>query len=540
MRTRVELTATPPAQMLTLEHAFQARDISALLVKITAGRFPEPPLSFDRAVREAVHAMLQTRPERRWSCYETLVSPVFRPHLAKYARGARQDLLDALRRHAPRPDRHPMVPQPDQPAESAAGAPLLQPTTEGPKRAKTDPILPQPRPRHLPVPPLPPVRPRRLSEPQAQAPQTCCAATPEPASPEAAQAVASPERTAKAIEEDNHASLHRALLFEAPPSPQPVLLAVPRPLGGGHGAVLAVPRSDGEEAVKDKDPPPVLIMHCQSRNLPRPSPRRHGRRAWFSSPQRPDRNDDGIAHPAFAAPCVSIVTGPPAPTQTAPEQAPSTTPQLATDAGSAVDDEAELHSPGMLGDGGDGDGANNNSAHCWVLVSVALDGSEEGRVVDHEMHLLESCPVAATSPSQVSMLEPTDSFGAKTGASQDGPGAAGEAHPNTDEAAGCAAGEQPGVQVTSKFLLAGATLKLGATTNATPFSRLEALRSFLEARLGDDLCVQVYQHIEDLVGDKDVDATLSSLRLALGPEHGVYLPLVLQLVHAERYHAHQL
>lgn len=76
-------------ELLTLRHAFQAKSINALAVKIIAGHYPPPPASYDVAVHELVRGFLQYEPHQRLTAAQALTLPVLQRHVAKYARGLR-------------------------------------------------------------------------------------------------------------------------------------------------------------------------------------------------------------------------------------------------------------------------------------------------------------------------------------------------------------------------------------------------------------------------------------------------------------------
>lgn len=82
--------------MLTLQHAFDACNISLLLIRINAGHYPSPSSSYDVRLRAYLRKLLTTNPTLRWSCEEMLVTDLFRPYVARYARAARPELLSKL------------------------------------------------------------------------------------------------------------------------------------------------------------------------------------------------------------------------------------------------------------------------------------------------------------------------------------------------------------------------------------------------------------------------------------------------------------
>ena len=82
--------------MLTLQHAFDACNISVLLIRINAGHYPSPSSSYDVRLRAYLRKLLTTNPTLRWSCDEVLMTDLFRPYVARYARAARPELLHKL------------------------------------------------------------------------------------------------------------------------------------------------------------------------------------------------------------------------------------------------------------------------------------------------------------------------------------------------------------------------------------------------------------------------------------------------------------
>eukprot|EP00730_Choanoeca_flexa_P018824 TRINITY_DN9174_c0_g1_i2.p1 TRINITY_DN9174_c0_g1~~TRINITY_DN9174_c0_g1_i2.p1 ORF type:complete len:557 (+),score=104.17 TRINITY_DN9174_c0_g1_i2:61-1671(+) len=83
-------------ELLTLEHAFEACNISILLIRINAGHYPSPSTIYDVRLRAYLRKLLTTNPVLRWSAEELLSTDLFRPYVARYARAARPELLQQL------------------------------------------------------------------------------------------------------------------------------------------------------------------------------------------------------------------------------------------------------------------------------------------------------------------------------------------------------------------------------------------------------------------------------------------------------------
>lgn len=97
-------------------------------------------------------------------------------------------------------------------------------------------------------------------------------------------------------------------------------------------------------------------------------------------------------------------------------------------------------------------------------------------------------------------------------------------------------GQENDEQAVAKFMLGMATLRLqGISEKDSIFAKLEALRQFLELRLGEERMAAAYQEVYAAVNSakteiEDTDASA----LCLGDSvANVYLPLFLQLIHCE-------
>eukprot|EP00899_Mesostigma_viride_P027352 jgi/Mesvir1/7801/Mv11743-RA.1 len=88
--------------------------------------------------------------------------------------------------------------------------------------------------------------------------------------------------------------------------------------------------------------------------------------------------------------------------------------------------------------------------------------------------------------------------------------------------------------ISGKFLLDGSTLKLPNVTQSDSLgSRIEALRVFLEEKLGLDLFLEVYNRLEGVQEDDEDEDVAADLVAQLGPTKVGYLSLVHQLIICE-------
>lgn len=84
-----------------------------------------------------------------------------------------------------------------------------------------------------------------------------------------------------------------------------------------------------------------------------------------------------------------------------------------------------------------------------------------------------------------------------------------------------------------KFMLNGEMLRLPVREEDSLALKVEALRCFLEERLGTDPFLRVYRRLESLTQDDDDEAVSREFVSALGPEKLAYLQLVHQLIICE-------
>ncbi|KAK9809093.1 hypothetical protein WJX72_009300 [[Myrmecia] bisecta] len=84
-----------------------------------------------------------------------------------------------------------------------------------------------------------------------------------------------------------------------------------------------------------------------------------------------------------------------------------------------------------------------------------------------------------------------------------------------------------------KFLLEGQEVDIGVAPTDSAAHKVEALRAWLERRLGTDLFLKVYRKIESLSQDEDEAAVAAQLLGLLGADKMPYLQLVHQLIICE-------
>ncbi|EPY16534.1 protein kinase [Strigomonas culicis] len=84
----------------------------------------------------------------------------------------------------------------------------------------------------------------------------------------------------------------------------------------------------------------------------------------------------------------------------------------------------------------------------------------------------------------------------------------------------------------TQFVLDGKTLELPNMSASHPLTtRIEALRMFLEEKLGDDTFIHCYKVMNDVSADND--QALERLTQALSEEQRRFIPLIAQLLVCE-------
>ncbi|XP_001641201.2 STE20-like serine/threonine-protein kinase isoform X2 [Nematostella vectensis] len=102
---------------------------------------------------------------------------------------------------------------------------------------------------------------------------------------------------------------------------------------------------------------------------------------------------------------------------------------------------------------------------------------------------------------------------------------------------GCAKTCKASISCQPKFKFCGETLHLDATDAGSAFAHMEALRVFLEERLGTKRFVEAYQYLIDNSSACDVRArTRSGAKSVLGEAYVDYLPVLDQLIACEVNH----
>ena len=83
-------------ELMTLQHAFRADNISGLMVRIISGHYPEPDTATYRAgARRLLRHLLDVRPEKRWDARALLHQQALQPHVLKYAKEPDMDHVPA-------------------------------------------------------------------------------------------------------------------------------------------------------------------------------------------------------------------------------------------------------------------------------------------------------------------------------------------------------------------------------------------------------------------------------------------------------------
>jgi NIMA (never in mitosis gene a)-related kinase len=97
--------------------------------------------------------------------------------------------------------------------------------------------------------------------------------------------------------------------------------------------------------------------------------------------------------------------------------------------------------------------------------------------------------------------------------------------------------EDESQRVYTRFLTVDGTLLPGTSDQDSIFYRIEALRSYIEQKLGLEPMMRAYQYLLDPPADDDSNAELSSI---VGPKQLVYVPLIYQLIVCEdEYFSHR-
>lgn len=88
-------------ELLTLSHAFDAKSLNLLAVKILRGQYPPIPATYSPALRSLVARLLSHDPARRPSCEELLCEPIVRDRMRRFVPGVGQGDDDEVALPAP-------------------------------------------------------------------------------------------------------------------------------------------------------------------------------------------------------------------------------------------------------------------------------------------------------------------------------------------------------------------------------------------------------------------------------------------------------
>lgn len=78
-------------EMATLKHAFNAKDMNALVYKILRGKMPPMPLQYSSELTNLIRAMLDQNPGRRPSVNKILRDPFIKRNIAVFLEGTRKN-----------------------------------------------------------------------------------------------------------------------------------------------------------------------------------------------------------------------------------------------------------------------------------------------------------------------------------------------------------------------------------------------------------------------------------------------------------------